>query len=228
MSRTILAAVAFTALLFVALFCVSEARAQSTSGAGGTGGASAPSAPGGEANPDAGTDAGPAAGGREIEFWSGGGPSIDGGIKGLGAWNAGFRYGWILTEPHGPGFLRGRFEYAVDAVPIFWVFQPGGTAYGVVLVPMALKWDLATHGRVVPYMDIDGGVLFTNRSTPPGISTINFTPSAALGFYLLRHKYNWSAEFRFLHISDASLTKLNPGINTLEVRLGFGLFTHSK
>jgi len=227
-SRTIPAAVAFTALLFVALSCVSGARAQSTSAEGSASAPSAPGAPGSQANPDAGTDAGPATGGREIEFWSGGGPSIHGGIQGLGVWNTGFRYGWILTAPHGPGFLRGRFEYAVDAVPIFWVIQPGGTAYGVVLVPMALKWDLATRGRVVPYMDIDGGVLFTNRLTPPGISTINFTPSAALGFYLLRHKYNWSAEFRFLHISDASLTKLNPGINTLEVRLGFGLFTHPK
>jgi len=37
-----------------------------------------------------------------------------------GIWNVGFRYGLILTAPHGPGFLRGRLEYAVDAVPSSW------------------------------------------------------------------------------------------------------------
>ena len=66
--RTILAALAV-----VMLFFVSGARAQSTSGGGGAG-ASAGAAP------DAGADAGPAKGGHEIEIWSGGGPSIAGGI----------------------------------------------------------------------------------------------------------------------------------------------------
>jgi hypothetical protein len=27
--------------------------------------------------------------------------------------------GWILTRPHGPGFLKAGFEYALDAVPVF-------------------------------------------------------------------------------------------------------------
>jgi hypothetical protein len=180
------------------------------------------------AAPDFDSEAGPQAGGNEFEIWSGGGPSIHGGIEGLGAWNAGFRYGWVLTGLHGPGPLRGHGEYAVDAAPIFWVLQPGGNAYGVELVPMVLKWDFATRGRVVPYFDLDGGVLFTNRDTPPGISRVNFTPSGAIGAHFLLHRYFVSAEFRLLHISDAGLTNPNPGINTLEVRLGLGIFTHSK
>jgi len=45
-------------------------------------------------------------------------------------WNAGVRYGWILTDPHLPGFLNGRFELAVDAVPAFAVFQRANTAFG--------------------------------------------------------------------------------------------------
>jgi hypothetical protein len=31
---------------------------------------------------------------------------------------------------------------------------------------------------------------------------------------------------RFVHISNASLQTLNPGINTLQLRLGVGWFTH--
>ena len=215
--RTILGAIAVVTLL-----CASAARAQSTSGASAnTGGGAAVSA---AANPDA----GPQAGGHEIEIWSGGGPSIPGGIPGLGVWNAGVRYGWVLTGLHGPDFLRGRFETGVDFAPIFWVLQPGGTAYGFAVVPLVLKWDFAQRGRVVPYFDLDGSVLLTSRDTPPQISHVNFTPSAAVGLHFLRGKYAWSAEFRFLHISDASLTDPNPGINTVEVRMGFGLFTHPK
>jgi hypothetical protein len=139
------------------------------------------------------------------------------------------RYGWVLTGLHGPGFLRGRFETGVDVAPIFWVFQPGGTAYGLAIVPSALKWDFATRGRIVPYFDVDGSVLLTTRDTPPHVSHVNFTPSMAMGAHFLQRKYNFSAELRFLHISDASLTHYNPGINTVEVRFGVGLFTqHSK
>src|SRR5271168_2124287 len=74
---------------------------------------------------------GPEQGGHEVELWAGGGHSVAGGRGDTGAFNAGLRYGWILTGPHLPGFLRGRFEYAVDAVPGFLIFQPANTAYGV-------------------------------------------------------------------------------------------------
>ena len=65
----------------------------------------------------------PEEGGHELEVWTGGGHSVPGGTKDTSVWNAGVRYGWILTAPHGPGFLNGRFELAVDAVPAFVVFQ---------------------------------------------------------------------------------------------------------
>src|SRR6202049_4203411 len=73
----------------------------------------------------------PEDGGHEVQIWTGGGHSVPGGTSGVNVWNVGLRYGWILTRPHGPGFLKGRFEYAVDGVPAFVVFQPGNTADGV-------------------------------------------------------------------------------------------------
>lgn len=66
-----------------------------------------------------GQEAGPEQGGHEIEIWAGGGHSVAGGRGDTGAFNAGLRYGWIITGPHLPWVLRGRFEYAVDAVPVF-------------------------------------------------------------------------------------------------------------
>jgi len=165
----------------------------------------------------------PEEGGHELQIWTGGGRSVPGGTKDTSVWNAGVRYGWILTAPHGPGFLNGRFEYAVDAVPAFVVFQPANTVYGAGVNPIALKWIFATRSSVEPYLELNGGTLFTTHEVPAGTSTINFTSSAALGFHVLR-EHAWTVEVRYMHISNAGLTTPNPGINTVQVRLGFGKF----
>jgi lipid A 3-O-deacylase len=169
--------------------------------------------------------AGPEKGGHELELWTGGGHGTNGITSDTGVWTAGARYGWVLTGPRGPGFLRGKFEYAVDVVPIFWVFHPASTAYGVALDPFAFKWNFDTHRRTMPYFQLDGGALLTNSQVPAGTSHLNFTTSGALGMHILGGKFNWSAEVRFMHISNASLSSSNPGINTLQLRIGVGLFT---
>jgi lipid A 3-O-deacylase len=169
-------------------------------------------------------EARPEQGGHEIQLWTGGGSTVPGGTKDTGIWNLGLRYGWILTAPHGPGFLKGRFEYAVDAVPMFLIFQPANTAYGVALDPITLKWNFASPGRFSPFMELNGGVLFTNHNVPTGTNTVNFASSLALGTHILQEKYNWSIEARYMHISNAGLAVPNPGINTVQVRLGIGRF----
>ncbi len=172
--------------------------------------------------------AGPVEGGHELQVWTGGGHGLSGSQSGDGVWNVGFRYGLILTRPHGPGFLRGRLEYAVDAVPLFLVVQKTNTAYGVGINPFAFKWALDTPRSVVPYFEIGGGTLFTNTKVPEATSRINFTTSAALGLHFLRSKHNISAEVRYMHISNAGLATPNPGINTIQLRLGFGLFSQKE
>jgi Lipid A 3-O-deacylase (PagL) len=171
---------------------------------------------------------GPETDGNEIEIWTAGGHGTNGITQHTGVWSAGFRYGWVITEPRGPGFLRGRFEYAVDAVPVFVVFQPTNTAYGAAVNPVGLIWDFDTRGRVVPYIDLDGGVLFTNTQVPPGTSRLNFTTAGAVGLHFLAGKVHWTADVRFVHISNAGLQALNPGINTVQLRLGLGWFTHPR
>jgi lipid A 3-O-deacylase len=175
--------------------------------------------------PSATAQSGPASGGHELQIWTGGGHGINGSTSDTGIWNVGLRYGWILTNAVGPGPLRGRFEYAVDVVPVFLVVQSPKTTYGFGLNPFALKWNFDTHHNLAPYVDIGGGTLFTNNQVPPGTSRVNFTTSGALGVHFLRRKYNWSAEVRFMHISNAGLSTPNPGINTIQFRIGFGRFT---
>ena len=174
----------------------------------------------------------------EIQIWTAGGHSVAGGRGHTGIWDVGLRYGWVLTDTHGPGFLGGKFEYAIDAVPLYLIFQPRNTTYGVGLNPLNLKWNFATHGRVAPYAELSGGVLLTTHDVPRGIlfisnhaptgtSTTNFTPSVAFGIHLLG-KRTWTIEARYLHISNAGLSRLNPGINTFEMRLGVGKFKKPK
>ena len=198
-----------TLLLFVALSsCVSAALAQSNTqaDAGGQG----------------------LERGHELEVWTGAGGDPIGtpGITlGNGMWNLGVRYGWVLTDAHGPGFLRGRFEYAVDAIPALVVFQPGRNAFGVGIDPWIMKWNFESHRRFAPYIEIGGGVLFSTREIPAGANKFNFIPSGAIGVHLLRGKYLWSIDLRYFHISDAQITPFNPGTDTFGIRIGWGTFT---
>ena len=166
----------------------------------------------------------PEDGGHQVEVWTGGGHSVPGGTSNTGVWNLGASFGWILTRPHGPSFLKGRFEYLVDVVPLFVVFQPGETAYGAGFDPLNLRWNFACRSKLAPYFELSGGPLFTNRDVPNGTNTVNFMSSAALGTHFLGDTRHWTVEVRYMHISNAGLAVANPGLNTVQVRLGIGKF----
>ena len=168
--------------------------------------------------------AGPEGASSEWQLWTSGGHGINGITSDTGIWNLGLRYGLILTSPHGPGFLRGQLEYAFDVVPVWVITQKTNTAYGGGIDPFAIKWILTAPKKVKPYVLIEGGTLFTNTKVPEGASQINFTTAGGLGAHFLGEKHNFSVEVRFQHISNASMTNYNPGINTIQVRLGFGAF----
>src|SRR5438045_9136188 len=88
---------------------------------------------------------GPEYGSTEIQVWTAGGHSVPGGTGRTGIFDAGLRYGWVLSDAHGPAFLKGRFEYAVDAVPVYLTFQRANVAYWVGLTPMNLKSNLVAR-----------------------------------------------------------------------------------
>ncbi len=169
--------------------------------------------------------------GHEWEIWTGAGSDPIGTLRvtlGNSIWTLGVRYGWVLSDAHGPGLLRGRFEYAVDAVPVVMVFQPGGPAYGFGFNPWNMKWNFESHHRISPYIELGGGLLITTRPAPLGANNFNFTPTGAIGVSLLRGKYHWSIDFRYLHVSDAQITPFNPGTDTFGFRIGFGTYSPAK
>ena len=164
--------------------------------------------------------------GHELSLWTGGGPSVANRFNDDGVWNVNLRYGWILTRPHGPGVLSGRFEYALDATPLYLVFQHPTTVYGGGFTPVVLKWNFATRGRLMPFADVNAGLLFTTSEVPAHTSTVNFTPGASAGIHILGEKNNISFSVRYGHISNAGLSRYNPGINTVQFTVGIGRFTN--
>ena len=160
---------------------------------------------------------GPEKGGHEIELWAGGGHSVAGGRGDTGTFNAGLRYGWILTGRTFPAFLRGRFEYAVDAVPVFFVFQPANTAYGAGFDPLGLKWNFERHGRISPYLELTGGVCSQTTMFPPERTPSTSWTRRRSACTSSARRHNWSVELRYMHISNAGLATPNPGVNTVQV-----------
>lgn len=163
-------------------------------------------------------------GSREIGAWVGGGHSVPGGTAGTSVMNAGLRYGWVLTGEHLPGILRGNFEYAVDAVPMYLVIK-NGTTYGGGFDPLVLKWNFAGSKKVVPFVELAGGTLFSTREVPVGTSSVNFRSGAALGIHILGAKWGPTLAVRYEHISNAGLASPNPGINTVQVQIAVTRFS---
>jgi hypothetical protein len=189
----------------------------------------------------------------DFGVWGQGGQSVSGGTRDVSVGDAGFRIGKILTEEHLSGWVRGNFEYAVDLIPLYILsgpfkvlpnpiaFTPGSgtcvigvkcgpllaneTAYGGGFNPFILRWNFTSGKRVAPFIELGGGVLFTNKDLPLQSSNINFTPQAAVGVNIFtREKRAVSLDFRYEHISNAGLAKPNPGINTLQGGVGYHWF----
>lgn len=169
----------------------------------------------------------PATSNSEMTVWVSGGRGTTGSTANTGVLSFGLRYGWVLSGPRGPAPLRGRFEYALDAVPATVVLQHAhANTFGTGIDPLVLKWNFERHGRWGPYMEIDGGLLFTTDQVPLGTSNVNFTPGAAFGVQFFGHHWNPMIGVRYMHISNAGLSEPNPGINTVQVMLGLGRFFH--
>ncbi len=175
---------------------------------------------------------------------------------------AGVHAGRVLTNNLGPGALRGNFEYAVELFPYWESFTPtfqrvscvpspnsnaftcsqpytvGGTFHGVIVTPIILRWNFARHGRITPWVQAAGGVLWTDHKYPAygdttanlttngpnsDASVWNFTPQGGVGLHYFTRP-NRSVDFSAngVHISSASLGDRNPGVNaSVQFSLGY-------
>ncbi len=163
----------------------------------------------------------------DFGVWVDGGFSVPGGTKDTQIISAGGRLGKVLTGDHFPSFLRGNFEWSADLVPLYYVWQPAPAenAYGEGFNPVNLKWNFTSSARVVPYLELGSGVLFTSHVVPLNTSHVNFVTHATLGFQFFNNdRRAITTGILYEHISNAGLTVPNPGVNTVQFQLGLNWF----
>jgi hypothetical protein len=163
----------------------------------------------------------------DLGIWAAGGFSVPGGTKDTHAIDAGVRLGKVLTSDHFGSFLRGNFEWSADLIPLYYIWQPvpALNAYSAAFNPANLKWNFTRTDRVVPYLELGGGVLFSNHSVPINTSHVNFVTHATLGFQFFNNQRRaFTTGIRYEHISNAGLTVPNPGINTVQFQVGMNWF----
>jgi hypothetical protein len=165
----------------------------------------------------------------EIGIWTGGGHALNGRTKDTELFIGGVRYGKVLTGVHGSGLFRGNFEYVLEAVPLFVVFQKQTTTAGFDFTPLLLKWNFTGRDhRPVAFAEIGAGTVFTRSEVPEvpvGVSRLNFTPQCGFGLFLFaNHRRAAMLEFKYIHISNAGFDSPNPGLNSLHVLFGYNWF----
>ena len=163
-------------------------------------------------------------GGWNIGVWTGGGSGVSGSTKDTHLWLTGARFGKVLTQERGTGAFRGHLEYVVEAIPAFLVFQDS-TVYGFDFTPLLFKWNFTASQRWTPYFEVGAGMLLTADDVPEKTYPLNFTPQAAFGMHIpTARKQAFTIAVKYMHISNASLSDPNPGINSMQVFVGYNWF----
>lgn len=137
---------------------------------------------------------------------------------------AGFHAARVIYEsPMGSSHHR-TLEYTLELQPLF-VVTSKKSAYGGGFSPVGLRWNFAPRreGRYRPYLEANGGAMFTQKDVPPGrTDNFNFTLAAGPGIMIaLARNQALSVGLRYWHLSNAYLGHDNPSFNTMQFVVGY-------
>ena len=127
-----------------------------------------------------------------------------------------------LTEPIGPGWLRGQIS--VGAEMVYLEFREPIVTHGVGFTPR-IKYTFVALGRLRPYAEFAGGPFWTDLGgrIPEQGSEFNFVLTGGVGVsWFLTPQLAANVGYRFHHISDAGTKYPNLGLNA---SLPFGGFS---
>jgi hypothetical protein len=156
-------------------------------------------------------------GAQEFGFYTGAGISIPGGSPGSHDYGmAAGRWSRVMAN-----FWGGAFEYGVEVYPVLVVKQTT-TVYAGGGSPLQLRYNFLTKNKVVPYLEIGGGMLGSSAQLPENTYRFNFIDQGSLGVQWLRKGHpSFQTGIRYQHISNAGLGNHNPGINSMFLFGGF-------
>ena len=182
-------------------------------------------------------------GDNEFGFWGGFSPkatTIFGGLRDDEAEDrkfviAAFRYGRTLAANDSLAL-----QYTLDAVPLAVATgtivsrtTAGGvtildreTAYGGGVTPLGLQLDFANGSKVHPFVHVNGGLLWFNKSVPiEDAGKLALVGEAGGGIRVFTsEKRAVNIGVRFHHISNGDRTGSNRGLNQFVIYAGFSIF----
>jgi hypothetical protein len=137
-------------------------------------------------------------------------------------------WGKVLSGTKLRGALRGRFEWAVEMMPVYGQYHPDDV-YGVGVSPFAWRWNFEPHGKYAPFAELAGGLLWTSAPVPPRTTRANFTAHAGVGLRrMIRPTQALVLLYRFNHISNGNRLDRNPGVNAHAIHVGWSLLKAQK
>ena len=128
--------------------------------------------------------------------------------------------GLIVWDSPGSRLPMRRFEVLSEG---FFgnAVHPGGRVTGQTLL---FRFDGKPRGRLVPFFDMGAGVLDTTLHTraPELSGRLQFTPQGGVGLqYLFNPQRALVLEYRYMHMSNASIEPPNHGFNSSMITVGF-------
>jgi len=183
-------------------------------------------------------------GDNEFGFWGGFSPKATTIFEGLRDDEAEDRRFFIAALRYGRTLAANdtlALQYTFDAVPVAIAtgtivsrtISLGGvttfvreTAYGAGITPLGLQLDFANGSKVHPYVHVNGGFLYFNKSVPIEDSgQFAFVGEAGGGVRIFtseRRAVNIGV--RFHHISNGDRSGSNRGLNQFVIYAGFSIF----
>ena len=131
----------------------------------------------------------------------------------------GGQHGQIFTNAIGPGFMKGHLEVGGEIYPVFLMFQDP-TTYGFTFT-ILFRHYMAPASKVRPFFALASGTLLSVDPIPTKSSHLNFTTQLGLGVMWFQNpRFAYSLEYRLQHLSNNSLSTVNPGINSSYIQFG--------
>jgi hypothetical protein len=151
---------------------------------------------------------------------------------------AGFSYSYRCWAANGVDI-----SYTASLLPVAIVLQPtlpafrstptgareipAHAVYGVGLLPLGFAFHFRRHARVQPFADAHGGIIASTEPVPvdaPDATGLNFLFDFGAGIrWKLGNRRAISFGYKFLHISNASTTRFNPGVDNNVLFASFSL-----
>jgi hypothetical protein len=143
---------------------------------------------------------------------------------------AGFNYSYRCGawEHVSLSYTAGAMPAAVLLQPSYYG-MPAHAVYGVGITPLGMTLDVARKHPLYPFFQVDGGIIASTERIP-----VNVTDATALNFLVdfgggvkwhpSGRCYGIELGYKFLHISNAFTTPVNPGVDNNVFYAGFLLF----